>query len=73
MYHRGEVLLCLDSGEELLELVVRELGSIVGDEYLWDSKMSNDILFEKSEDGLPGYIWDFFRFYPFREVINSDD
>jgi hypothetical protein len=40
VFDRGKVLLCLNGCEELLEFMVCELGSVIGDDYLWDSKAS---------------------------------
>jgi hypothetical protein len=73
VFHRGEVLLCFNGCEELLELVACELGSVVCDYYLGNSETSKDILLEKSEDGFSGYVRDCFCFYPFRELVDSDD
>ena len=61
---------CAEFGDEFLKGEVCELGPVVGDYRLWDTKMSEDISFVEGKDVLGGDLGQSFGFYPLGEVVD---
>ena len=53
--------------------MVGELGVVVCDQRLWDSKSGEDVSFVETEDVMQGDLLEGLNLYPFREVIHSHD
>ncbi|MCI97174.1 hypothetical protein A2U01_0118475, partial [Trifolium medium] len=58
---------------ELAKLLIRELCSVVCDHDLWNPKPGKYVSLEEAEHDKRRYIGEGFYFYPFGEVVDSDD
>ena len=67
---RGEMLGRAKFGDELMEGVVSELGSVFDDYRLWDAKANEDISFVEVKDVLGSDFGQGFGFYLLGEVVD---
>ena len=68
--NRGKMLFGSEFGDEVSEPVVGELGTVVCDQRLRDSKSGEDVSFVETEDVVRGDLRKGLDLYPFREVIH---